>query len=61
MIPDEIKIFLLMVANMTQGARVEYFHDEARRLLAKYNQTPHVGPSEFKAEATTITPTMRWD
>jgi len=60
MIPDEIKIFLIMVSNMAQGARVEYFQVEAKRLLDKYTRPQQVGPSEFKDNNTDQTPVLHF-
>lgn len=46
MIPNEIKVFLVMLAN---GPKIgEYWKSKAAQLLAKYVKPAQVGPSEFK-------------
>ena len=59
-IPDDVMLFLVMVANMTNGIRCEYYRTEAQKLIDKYKR-PQVGPSEFKeGDNTTQTPVLHF-
>ena len=58
-LPDDIMIFLIMVANMTDKNHRQLYRDEAKRLIDKYKR-PQVGPSEFKDNNTDQTPVLHF-
>ena len=59
-IPDDIMLFLVMVANMTKENNRDFYRTEAQKLIDKYKRSP-AGPSEYKeGDNTTQTPVLHF-